>query len=339
MQPCKSVCDVTVAAFTRDIAPVNEPVVLRGLCADWPSVKAAREADCQIAAYLKARAGGGSIEFLTAPPTIKGEFFYGDTLQTRNFQKSRAAFGDVLDRLLALAAEATPPAIYIQSTPVDDCLPAFRTGNRMPLLPDSVSPRIWIGNAVRIQTHYDLSDNIAVVVAGKRRFTLFPPNQLPNLYMGPFEQTLAGSPVSLADIENPDFVRFPRLRDALDTGQLAELGPGDALFIPYGWRHHVRSLSTFNVLVNYWWTDSPSHLQAPYGALLHAMLMVRDMPERQRDVWKTMFDHFVFGTHGEPGAHLQPDDLGMMARLTKTGHENAFKTFVQGLVRQVQSFR
>ncbi|MDV6330827.1 cupin-like domain-containing protein [Asticcacaulis sp. 201] len=339
MQSCKSAYDVTVEAFTCDIAPVNEPVVLRGLCADWPSVKAAHEGDSQIAAYLKSRAVSGPIEFLTAPPTIKGEFFYGDTLQTRNFQKARAPFGDVLDQLLALAAEATPPAIYIQSTPVDGCLPAFRAGNSMPLLPDSVSPRVWIGNTVRIQTHYDLSDNIAVVVAGKRRFTLFPPNQLPNLYVGPFEQTLAGSPVSLADIEMPDFARFPRLRDALETGRVAELDPGDALFIPYGWWHHVRSLSAFNVLVNYWWNESPSHLQAPYGALLHAMLMVRDMPERQRDVWKTMFDHFVFGARGEAGAHLKPEDRGMMARLTATGHESAFKTFVNGLVRQVQSLR
>jgi quercetin dioxygenase-like cupin family protein len=37
----------------------------------------------------------------------------------------------------------------------------------------------------------------------------------------------------------------------------AELSPGDAIFIPMGWFHHVEALERFNVLVNYWW-DEPS---------------------------------------------------------------------------------
>ncbi len=339
MQPCKTLQGVTAETFRADILPMNVPVVLRGLCDDWPSVFAARESDLAITGYLTAMNTGELVEFMTAPPTVKGEFFYGDTLKTRNFQKGQGALGDVLDRLLAMASEPSPPAIYIQSTPTDACLPAFTPENGMPLLPDSVRPRVWIGNAVRVQTHYDLSDNIAVVVAGKRRFTLFPPDQLPNLYVGPFEQTLAGSPISLADIEAPDFNKFPRLETALAAAQVAELEPGDAIYIPYGWWHHVRSLSTLNVLVNYWWNEAPRHLQAPYGALLHAMLLVRDMPVRQREVWKTMFDHFVFCENGDPGAHIGREDLGAMAELTPEQHKRALESLSSGLERHVRTFR
>lgn len=74
------------------------------------------------------------------------------------------------------------------------------------------------------------------IATGRRRFTLFPPQQRVNLYVGlyvgPFDKTVAGVPVSMAPIENPDFDRFPRLREALDHAQVAELEPGDGLYIP-----------------------------------------------------------------------------------------------------------
>jgi hypothetical protein len=299
---------------------------------------AGQRSDQDVADYIGSFDRGATVEYLSAAPEVKGEFFYGETLRTRNFGKAQGSLTQVLDRLLA-ETQAQPPALYMQSTPVDALLPSFPEQNVNPLLPASVRPRIWIGNAVRVQTHYDLSDNIAVVVAGRRRFTLFPPDQLPNLYVGPFEQTLAGSPVSLADIEQPDFRKFPKLQEALAAGQIAELEPGDAIYIPYGWWHHVRSLSSLNVLVNYWWNEAPSHLQAPYGVLLHAMLLVRDMPERQREVWKTMFEHFVFCENGDPGTHMETGDQGVMAQLTPEQHRQALRQLLQGLERQVQGRR
>src|SRR5690606_31993138 len=138
---------------------------------------------------------------------------------------------------------------YAGSVPIPNSIPEFGAGNRLELLPASVVPRIWIGNAVTVWTHYDLSANVACVVAGKRRFTLFPPEQLVNLHVGPLDFTLAGQPVSLVDLEAPDYDQYPRFREALAHAQVAELAPGDALFIPNLWWHHVKSLDRFNVLV------------------------------------------------------------------------------------------
>ena len=118
-------------------------------------------------------------------------------------------------------------------------------------------PRIWIGNRSLVSTHFDLSDNIACVVAGRRRFTLFPPEQLPNLYVGPLDHTMAGQPASMVELNAPDFERFPRFREALAAAVTAELEPGDAIYIPTLWWHQIEALAPFNILVNYWWEDAP----------------------------------------------------------------------------------
>ena len=57
---------------------------------------------------------------------------------------------------------------------------------------EGVPPRLWLGNAIKVATHYDQMENIGIVVTGRRRFTLFPPEQVANLYMGPIELTPAG---------------------------------------------------------------------------------------------------------------------------------------------------
>ena len=87
---------------------------------------------------------------------------------------------------------------------------------------------LWIGNRTRTAAHFDLPQNIACVISGRRRFTVFPIGQLPNLYVGPLDFTPAGQAISLVDFHAPDFERYPRFREALRHAQVAELEPGDA---------------------------------------------------------------------------------------------------------------
>jgi hypothetical protein len=154
------------------------------------------------------------------------------------------------------------------------------------------------------------------VVAGRRRFTLFPPDQLSNLYAGPFDFTLSGPPVSMVDLRNPDLDRYPRFAQALEQAQVAELGPGDALYIPYFWWHHVESLESFNVLVNYWWNPARTLGGSPFDVLLHGILTLRDLPPAQREAWRIVFDHYVFQRSGDPMAHLPPEHRGMLGPMT-----------------------
>jgi len=158
-------------------------------------------------------------------------------------------------------------------------------------------------------------DNIACVAVGHRRFTVFPPQQVENLYIGPLDFNPAGQAVSLVDFANPDFKQYPRFADALNHAQVAELGPGDAIFIPSLWWHHVEALDDFNVLVNYWWRKSPEYLGSPITALMHGILSLRDLPPEQREAWQAMFRHYVFEADEQTSAHIPPNARSALAPL------------------------
>lgn len=172
---------------------------------------------------------------------------------------------------------------------------------------------IWIGTRTTATAHYDMSNNMAVCAAGRRRFTLFPPDQVANLYPGPLEPTPGGQVVSMVDFRDPDFAAHPRFRDALATAQVAELEPGDLLFYPALWWHHVEALDRFNILVNYWWNTTPAFIDNPHNAMLHALLSLRDRPEHEKRGWRSLFDYYVFGPADRPAAHLPEAARGNLA--------------------------
>lgn len=278
------------ATFERDILPAARPMVFRGLAEDWPAVRAP-----DIGTYLR-HLGDAPCDMIVGPPEIGGRIFYNADMSGLTFRKEPGSLSTLIDRIEAAASLDPAPALAVQSLSAREALPGFADENRIDLVNPAIGPRLWIGNRIVVATHHDVMENVAVVVAGRRRFTLFPPEQAPNLAIGPFEFTPAGTPVSLADPEAPDSTRFPRFADALAQAETAELGPGDAIFIPYMWWHHVRSLDPFSMLANYWWSSTPSPQPglAPIDALVHALLAIRDLPESHRAAWRAMFEMAVF---------------------------------------------
>jgi len=296
------------AVFENEILPANQPVVLRGLLRDWPAVQAGLESRTSVVDYFKQFDTGGVVNAIVGPPGIKGRFFYSDNYQDFNFGPKSISIGSALDTLLALAENPQPPAIALQAMHVPDILPSFLADNTMPLLDGDLAPRVWISNRSMIATHFDNYHNVACVVSGSRRFTVFPPGQVGNLYIGPLLKTPGGSPISVVDLREPDYTRFPKFRQALESAQEATLEPGDAIYIPILWWHGVESLEPLNILVNYWWNDAISAHHKPILALMHSMVLMSGLPAVQREAWRTFFDHFAFQTDGDPGAHL-PDGL------------------------------
>ena len=304
--------DVDRETFESLILPAAAPVVFKSLLADWPLVRAALDSRVALAWAITALDAGLEPYVIEAPASADGRIFYRDDFTGFNFTRRPAGVGATVDRLLQLAETSGPPAVFLESLPAKDYLPGFAAGHRMPLLDARVEPRVWIGNAVKINTHFDLAYNIACVIGGRRRFTLFPPDQIANLYIAPLDFTPSGAPVSLVQLTNPDLARYPRFAEALRHAQQAELEPGDALYIPFGWWHHVESLTPFNVLVNYWWNDAPD-FGAPHGALLHALLTIRDLPADQRGVWDAVFRQLIFTEPERALSHLRPEQRGMLA--------------------------
>jgi hypothetical protein len=300
-------------AIDDDILSACEPCVLRGLVAAWPAVQAGLASAQDASAYLRALGGDTVVGAWLGAPEIDGRFFYNHDLSGFNFQPQRLKLAAVLDQLEQLQDLARPSALYVGSTTVDTCLPGFRQANDVALGARDALASIWIGNRTRIAAHHDVPDNLACVVAGRRRFTLFPPSELPNLYIGPLDFTPAGQAISLVDFAHPDLERFPRFAQALERALVVDLEPGDAVFIPSMWWHHVEALEPFNVLVNYWWRQSPEHMDSPMAALFLALMTVRDLPPVQRQAWRTLFEHYVFGADDHTAAHVPPPARGALA--------------------------
>jgi hypothetical protein len=309
--------DLDPDALPDEILRSETPVVLRGLIADWPLVRAAREGAQAAAGYLAglAREDAPPVVVTVGPPDIAGRFFYTPSLDGFNFRREQVPLPVVLRTLLNYLDDPAPPAIYVASTTIDTWLPEFDGDNRIGLGERTPLASIWIGNRTRIAAHQDLPDNLACVAAGRRRVTLFPPDQLANLYIGPLDLTPAGQPISLVDFAAPDLQRFPRFAEAMRHAQVAELAAGDAVLIPSMWWHHMEGLDPFNVLVNYWWRQSPAWMDTPMDALMHALLSVRDLPPAQRAIWREVFAHYVFDPDDTTAAHIPDAARGALAPL------------------------
>lgn len=314
-KPMREIAGLRPADLGPDILASTEPLLLRGLVANWPMVAAARNSPQAAIDYLRRWYVDATVNAMLGAPEIDGRFFYNEALDGFNFQPMRVRLDAVLDELETQLATTRPPALYVGSTTIDGALPGFRAENDIDLGARDPLASIWIGNRTRISAHYDLPDNLACIAAGHRRFTLFPPGQQHNLYVGPIDLTPAGQPISLVDFAKPDFARFPRFAEALEHAQVAELEPGDAIFVPSMWWHHVEALDSFNVLVNYWWRQSPDWMDTPNNALMHALMTVRDLPPAQRAAWAELFRHYVFEAGDDTAAHIPPAARGLLAPL------------------------
>jgi hypothetical protein len=303
------------AQFLKDIVEPCMPVVMRGLVSGWPAVHAATRSAEDFHQYLARFDNGGQTEAFIADPKIAGKYYYGEGLKGFNFERRRMRLADAVSAMIATRDQREAPTMYVGSMPIDDYLPGFTVQNVLQVLEAHVIPRIWLGHASNISAHFDAFDNVACVIAGKRRFTLYPPEAIEGLYVGPLDNTMAGQPVSLAASAPPDDGRYPKFREVRGQALRAELEPGDAIYIPKLWWHQIESTAAFNGLVNYWWDAFAAGPDAPYTGLLLSMIAIAERPPRERQAWKAFFDHYVFRTHGHPLAHLPAEQHGMLGPL------------------------
>jgi hypothetical protein len=309
-------------AFAQtDLADRGLPLVIRGLCRDWPAVAAARESDTAFANCLAGYDNGVEVDTLLMAPEEDGIIGYNAQMDGFNYRHFRVPVTEALRRLAAYSRhEGVAPGVALQSAPISACLPGFRQHHPLPQLQAEIQPRLWLGNRVTTPAHFDAFHNLAVVACGRRRFTLFAPEQISNLYIGPLDFAPTGAAISMARLDRPDDPRFPRLRQALEQALVSELAPGDAIYIPPLWWHHVASLERLNALVNYWWKPVVGQGVVPesgLGALMHAILALKPLPQGEREAWKRLFDHYVFDDE-DPAAHIPVERRNLLGRLTPT---------------------
>jgi hypothetical protein len=311
--------NVTPELFKKQILPLHKPAILKGLVNDWPAVKQAKSNIDDLYQYFFSLYIGGDIQFARIPAAEKGRFFYNEDMSDFNFTREVGPLDAFFREVLANSQDSHADTLALQSAPVADYFPDFEKQNPFQFFANTVPPRIWIGNDAIVSAHYDDSENIACVVSGKRIFTLFPPEQIENLYVGPMDFTPAGAQLSLVDFNQPDFDLHPKFHQALDNALVAELEPGDAIYIPILWWHHVQALGGVNVLVNYWQGGSinGSTKPVPADTILMAMLTIRDLPLVQKNIWKTLFDYYIFSDQHEKYQHIPKEVRGILEPLSE----------------------
>ena len=320
------------SAFRSLVVERCEPVILRQLCRDWPAVAASRESWSALAAYLRSIDSGKPGRAFVGAREIDGRYYYGQQDDGFNFARQSCTIAQVLAGIEAQQYDAAAPSIYLGSMPVSEHAPAFAAANGTTLLDAAVEPRLWLGSASHISCHFDAFENLACVVAGRRRFTLYPPACIGDLYVGPIDHTLAGAPVALAVGSAEGDPRYPRFEAVRDKALIADLEPGDALFLPKLWWHQVEATEPANLLVNYWWDAFSAGPDAPMTAMMLALITMAERPEPERLAWAAWFDHYVFRQNGHPLAHVSEDQHGILAPL-KSGNYGRIRAFVMQKLR------
>lgn len=320
------------AAFRRDIAEPCRPVILRGLCADWPVRRAAAESWDALAHYLARFDIGATAQAFVGAPAIAGRYHYGEQPDGFNFDRETLTLGHALDRIATARCDDTAPTLYMGSLPADTFLPGFSAENRARVLDPAVEPRLWIGNASNVACHFDTFDNLACAIAGPRRFTLYPPESIADLYVGPIDHTMAGQPVGLAAGSAPGDPRFPRFDTVRERALSATLMPGDALYLPKLWWHQVEATDRANLMVNFWWDGFAAGPDAPFTTMMLAMIAIAERPDAERAAWRAFFDHYVFRPHGHPLDHLPAARHGILGPL-QNGNYGRIRAMVMQLLR------
>jgi len=309
MRAMKELGGATRERFEAEVVPGYEPVVMRGVVRDWPLVAQARAGLEPCLQYLMRFDGGQAVDALLAKPDATRAFSYNAGLDGFNFARDKRPYAALFEQLWRYSHFPEPPSLAAQSALVAEALPGLERANALPLLDAAAAPRIWIGNRATVPAHFDDSHNIACVAAGRRRFTLLPPQCAPLLYLGPPDYAPTPAPMSVVpDLHKADPAQFPLLAQALEQAVVAELEPGDAIYIPPLWFHQVEALAPhLNILMNYWWRPDAApgrrddlHL----AAMRLAMLALRHLPDGEREGWRALFGHYVFGARGQGLAHI-----------------------------------
>lgn len=217
---------LTREKFHLDYRSRHAPVVVRGLARDWLA------SERWTPEYLRRVCGDEPVEILAnrnQNPSYETSY---------HMHRAQMSFAGYVDWVVT-AGSSNDRYIHAQNrffdTPVGQRLRAD-----VAPVPDWVDPSapgrmfFWLGPAGTVTPlHHDDDDILFAQIRGRKRFTLFSPGDTPFLY----NHVAVFSEV---DPESPDYGRHPLYRRA--TPIVVDLEPGDALFLPRPWWHHVRAL-------------------------------------------------------------------------------------------------
>lgn len=116
-------------------------------------------------------------------------------------------------------------------------------------------PKLWIGsNNTTTPLHKDSTDNFIFQLSGKKIWTIYSIKDTEYLYFkknkyGSYENELAEFEISEIDLDDINSEKHPLFLNAKPF--YITINPGEALYLPYGWGHHVKNI-TSTIMINLW---------------------------------------------------------------------------------------
>ncbi|XP_071953942.1 hypoxia-inducible factor 1-alpha inhibitor-like isoform X2 [Antedon mediterranea] len=121
--------------------------------------------------------------------------------------------------------------------------------------------------------HYDEQQNFFTQIQGYKRCILFPPSQFQTLY--PYQVSHPCDRQSQVDFDAPDFLKYPKFSQT--KGYEAVVGPGEVLYIPMYWWHHIESAMGLGptISVNFWYkaAGQPKVIEYPLSTVQKVSIM------------------------------------------------------------------
>jgi hypothetical protein len=296
--------------FNRMAANGSEPAVLTGCLQDWPLVRELQQAgnpDAEIA-VLERLIGHRKVQYTTIAPEQHGQLGYTDDGSRTNFaftSGKRVAFSRFGDALRATLADRRGGAVYMQSAPLrgfPELLPHVPDLQYLATAAEAYR-QLWIGSGGHVvNLHFDPTHNLIAMLTGRKRVTLIPPDSMTNMYPAPLDVRLGDAIGSQVTLLAPDFARHPRAADELAKARVAILEPGEILYIPPMWWHHVESFG-LNVMLNKWVLPVPAaHFTDLTVDLVRGMLLFSDIPRSLRLRYREAYAGALFGTAEPPAS-------------------------------------
>ena len=209
--------------FVRDYLAPRRPVKVSGALDDWPAMQR------------------WSFElFSSLGRDVQVDVEVGDCL-TRSTVRQQWTFADYVSSVVSdRLNEANGGIPYLSVFPLLERFPELEADLGTRLWPNRHFFHVaWIGPAGTFSSlHYDRLNGLLAQIRGRKRIVLYEPEQW--AYMYESRKFDWGTVISEVDPRHPRYDRWPLFRNARGTEVLLE--PGELLFIPARWPHHVLAL-------------------------------------------------------------------------------------------------
>lgn len=224
LEPIPRVKGLDKETFVREYLRPNRPVVLEDFAKDWPALE---KWDMN---FIRSVAGNHVV-----PLYDNSKVDYSKKVNEPIAEMKMSEYIDILE------SGPTELRIFLYNIfkHVPELCNDFTSPEWAPRVLKSFPMMFFGGEGSNVFLHYDIdmSHVFHTNFVGKKKAILFDHKYKKELYKIPF----AVHNVEDIDIDNPDFERWPALKNV--KGLEADLGHGDTLFMPSGWWHYMKYLT------------------------------------------------------------------------------------------------